>query len=137
MNQEVVQFINENPNLFFATVENNLPKVRPFQFMFAEGEKIYFCTGNHKEVFKQLEINPNIELSTMSPKFEWLRLNGKVKFINDLDIKNKIIENSPLVKSIYKTADNPTFEAFYIENWKAVIANFSGNPPKTYKSETI
>lgn len=137
MNQEVVQFINENPNLFFATVENNLPKVRPFQFMFADGEKIYFCTGNHKEVFKQLEINPNIELSTISPKLEWLRLNGKVKFINDLYIKNKMIVSSPLVKSIYKTADNPTFEAFYIENWKAVIADFSGKPPKTYKSETI
>lgn len=137
MNQEVIQFISENPNLFFATVENNLPKVRPFQFMFAEGEKIYFCTSNQKEVFKQIEVNLNIELSTMSPQFEWLRLNGKVKFISDLEIKNKIINTSHLVKSIYKTGDNPSFEAFYIENWKAVIADFSGNPPKNYKAETV
>lgn len=134
---EAIKFISENPNLFLATVENNLPKVRPFQFMFAEEEKIYFCTSNQKEVYKQLEKNLNIELSTMSPAFEWLRLNGKVKFVDDLNIKNRIIESSPLVKSIYKSGDNPIFEAFYIENWDAVIADFSGNPPKKYKSETV
>lgn len=134
---EAVKFISENPNLFLATVENNLPKVRPFQFMFAEGENIYFCTGNHKEVYKQLEKNPNIELSSMSSAFAWIRLNGKVKFVDNLDIKNRIIEASSLVKSIYKSGDNPIFEAFYIENWNAVIADFSGNPPKEYKSETV
>jgi len=50
-----------------------------------------------------------------------------------LNIKAEVIEHSPLVKSIYKTPDNPTFEIFYLENAKAIIADFSGQPPKEYK----
>ena len=32
----------------------------------------------------------------------------------------------------YQTADNPIFEVFYLANAKAVISDFSGNPPKEY-----
>lgn len=135
--KEIVNFLTENPNLFFATVEKEMPRVRPFQFIYAEGEKFYFCTSNQKGVYKQLQANPNVELSSMSKKSEWIRLNGQVKFVDDIEVKNKIIEKAPLVKSIYKTGDNPVFEAFYIANWKAVTADFSGNPPKEYKSETV
>ena len=48
------------------------------------------------------------------------------------DIKKSIIEHSPLVKSLYQNAENPIFEAFYLEDAKATIADFSGNPPVTY-----
>ena len=40
--------------------------------------------------------------------------------------------NNPIVKGQYNTADNPIFEVFYLENAHAVIADFSGNPPKEY-----
>jgi len=50
-----------------------------------------------------------------------------------LEIKAEVLESSPLVKSIYKTPDNPAFELFYLDNAKAVIADFSGQPPKEYK----
>ena len=132
--KEVLEFLTGNPNMFLATVEGTLPKVRPFQFMFGEGDKFYFCTSNKKDVYKQLCSNPNIEVSSMSAKFEWLRINGKVKFLDDLNIKNKIIEISPLVKSIYKSGDNPEFEIFYLENWEAIIADFSGDAPRKYKA---
>ena len=49
-----------------------------------------------------------------------------------MDIKKKVIESSPLVKSLYKTADNPIFEIFYLEDAKAIIADSSGNAPKEF-----
>lgn len=130
---EVVKFLEGNPVQYFATVGlDNKAKVRPFQFMLEEGGKLYFCTNNEKDVFKQIENNPYVEVCTSSPKFEWMRLNGKAHFSNDTDIKKKIIESSPLVKSLYKSADNPIFEIFYLEDAKAVMADFSGNPPKEF-----
>ena len=36
------------------------------------------------------------------------------------------------IRDRYNTADNPIFEVFYLENAHAVIADFSGNPPKEY-----
>ena len=130
---EVIKFLKENPTQYFATIGlDKKPKVRPFQFMIEEDNKLFFCTSNQKDVFSELKNTTSVELCVSNEKFEWLRLSGDVEFSNDLEIKNKVIESSPLVKSIYKTGDNPTFELFYLNNAKAVITDFSGNPPKEY-----
>lgn len=130
---EILEFLKQNPVQYFATVGlDQKPKVRPFQFMLEKEGKLYFCTNNQKEVYKQIEKNPYVEICTSSPKFEWLRLSGKVVFSQDKQIKEEIISASPLVKSIYKTADNPVFEIFYLEEGKAIISDFSGNPPKEF-----
>lgn len=131
--KEVVNFLKENSTGYFATVEDGKPKVRPFQFMLEESGKLFFCTSNEKEVYKQLMVNPYFEFSSSSPQFAWLRLSGKARFSNDVRIKEKILEISPLVKSIYKTADNPIFEIFSVEEATAVLADFSGQPPKIVK----
>lgn len=131
--KEVVQFLKDNTVQYFATVGlDGRPKARPFQFMLENEGKLYFCTSNEKEVYKELQNNPYIELVTSNPEFAWMRLSGKTVFSNDLEIKATIIEASPLVKSIYQTAENPVFEIFYLEEAEAVIADFSGNPPKVY-----
>lgn len=130
---EVIKFLNDNPVQYFSTVGlDGRPKVRPFQFMLEKEGKLYFCTNNEKDVYSQIQNNPYVEICTSTPNFAWIRLSGKATFTNDLDIKKSIIEHSPLVKSLYQNAENPIFEAFYLEDAKATIADFSGNPPVTY-----
>lgn len=130
---EVIKFLKENPVQYFATIGlDQKPKVRPFQFMIEQDGKLYFCTNNEKDVFAQLEKCPYVEVTTSSLTFAWIRLNGKVVFSKDIEIKKIIIETSGLVKSLYKTAENPIFEIFYLEDVKAVIADFSGKPPVEY-----
>ncbi len=130
---EVIKFLKENPVQYFATVgKDNKAKVRPFQFIIENGGKLWFCTNNEKDVYKEIQANPYVEVCVSTPKFEWMRLNGKAIFKNDMDIKEKVIEASPLVKSIYQSASNPIFEVFYLDEAKATISDFSGNPPKEY-----
>ena len=130
---EVVKFLKENPVQYFATVgKDNKAKVRPFQFMLEDGGKLWFCTNNQKDVYEEMQANPYVEVCVSTPKFEWIRLSGKAVFKNDMDIKEKVIEASPLVKNLYESASNPIFEVFYLDEAKAVIADFSGNPPKEY-----
>lgn len=130
---EAVKFLNDNPVQYLGTTDKEgNPKVRPFQFMLEKDGKLFFCTSNQKEVYSEIKNNPSIELCVSSPSFAWIRLSGKAVFSNDINVKTAIIEQSPLVKSIYKTPDNPLFEIFYLENAKAVIADFSGQPPKEY-----
>ena len=130
---EVIKFLIDNPVQYFSTVGlDGRPKVRPFQFMLEKEGKLYFCTNNEKDVYSQIQNNPYVEICTSTPNCAWIRLSGKAKFTKDLDIKKSIIEHSPLVKSLYQNAENPIFEAFYLEDAKATIADFSGNPPVTY-----
>lgn len=128
--KEVIEFLKENGNGFLATVEEGKPRVRPFQFMLEEAGRFYFCTSNAKDVYQQLQAQPFVEFSSMSPKFAWVRLRGEVHFSQDVTIKARILVANPLVKSIYKTPDNPVFEIFYLEHGNAIVADFSGNPQR-------
>jgi uncharacterized pyridoxamine 5'-phosphate oxidase family protein len=129
---EVIKFLKENPVQYLATVgRDGKAKCRPFMFAGELNDKLWFCTNNTKDVYKDMQANPNIEISVSSPKYEWIRLNGEVVFENNMAAKEMCIKN-PIVKSQYGTADNPIFVVFYLKNAHAVIANFSGNPPKQY-----
>ena len=133
--KEVVEFLKAKPAQYLSTVGlDGKAKVRPFQFMIERDGKLYFCTNNKKDVYAEIKNNPYVEITTASTTFAWIRLNGKVVFSDDLAIKREIIECSPLVKNIYKNAENPIFEIFYLEDAKATIADFSGNPPREFNS---
>ena len=128
--QEVIQFLNENPVQYLATVgRDGKAKCRPFMFVGEKDGKLWFCTNNTKEVYQDMLMNPNVELSVASPAYAWIRLNGKVVFEDNRAVKEMCLEN-PIVKGQYQTPDNPIFVVFYLANAHAVIADFSGNPPQ-------
>lgn len=130
---EVIEFLNENSVQYLATVDlDGKPRVRPFQFMLEKEGKLYFCTNNQKNVYKQLKKSPYVEITTSSPTFAWIRLKGKAVFSDDMKIKKAIIESNELVKSQYQTANNPIFKIFYLDEAKAVITDFSGKPPREF-----
>jgi len=130
----VTDFLIKSQVQYLATIGlDDKPKVRPFQFMLEEGGRLYFCTSNQKPVFEEMRKHPYVEFCASGEDFSWLRLNGKVVFSKDLGLKAKIQEVHAFVKSIYKTPDNPAFEVFYLDGAVATIADFSGNPPQTFR----
>lgn len=127
--RKVVEFLHANPVQYLATVgRDGKAKCRPFMFCFEKEGKLWFCTNNTKEVYKDMLENPEIEVSVSSAEYAWIRLAGKVVFENNMQVKEACMEN-PIVKTQYQDASNPIFEVFYLENPHGVIADFSGNPP--------
>jgi uncharacterized pyridoxamine 5'-phosphate oxidase family protein len=129
--KEVVDYLKSTPVHYLATVgTDGKPKVRPFQFMLEEEGKLYFCTSNRKDVFKELQSQPWIELCASGKNHSWMRLKGKAVFSKDIGLRAKVLEANPLVKSLYKSAENPAFEIFYVADAIATMYDFSGNAPK-------
>lgn len=127
--KKVIEFLMANPVQYLATVgRDGKAKCRPFMFAGEMEGKLWFCTNNKKEVYLDMQVNPEVELSVSSSDYAWLRLNGKGVFENNMAAKEMCIQN-PIVKSQYGDASNPIFEVFYLENPHGIIADFSGNPP--------
>lgn len=122
---EVLKFLTDNPTFYFSTVDGNIPKVRPFGFVMKYEGKLHFCTSNQKNVYKQLKANPQFEVSTTSKEGEWLRLSGKAVFNTTKQSKQAALDSAPFLKNMY-SADDPTFEVFYIENAEAIFHNMKG-----------
>ena len=82
---EVVKFLKENPVQYLATVgRDGKAKCRPFMFAGEMDGKLWFCTNSTKDVYKDMQANPNIEISVSSPKYAWIRIGGKAVFENNM-----------------------------------------------------
>ena len=115
--KKVVGFLTANPVQYLATVgRDGKAKCRPFMFCFEQDGKLWFCTNNQKDVYKDMQANPYVEVSVSSPSYAWIRLHGKAVFENNMAVKEGCM-------------NNPIFEVFYLEEPHGVIADFSGNPP--------
>ena len=130
--KEIVEFLTANPTIFLATANQGEARVRPFQFQFEQGGRLWLCTGKSKEVFAQLQRDQRMEFTVLSPQMVTLRVKGTVNLDDDMTVKRRIIEGNGLVRSIYGSAENPEFTAFSIDHGTAFMFDFSGTPPKTF-----
>ncbi len=129
---EAVKFLSDAGTFYLATVDGDKPRVRPFGIAVEHEGKIYFVTGNQKDVYKQLQVNPNFEVSATAKDNSWIRLKGKAVFENNIEVKKKAFEILPALAGLYKTPDNPIFEVFYASEGEAAIYSFT-EAPKTFK----
>lgn len=124
--------LKANPNGVLATQTRGKIKTRVFQYLFADGNKVYFCTSNEKPVYNQIKENPYISFCTYPSDFTpVLSVNGKAVFVSDMALKTRALDENPGIKSIYKTPNNPTFEIFYIDVEEIETFSFAEGP-KTY-----
>ena len=133
MTNEVTEFMQNNPVMYLATVDKaGNPKVRPFMYYLERDGKPYFCTSNKKPMYKEMQEHPKVEITVANQAFAWLRISATVSFSKDMEIQNASIDSSPIGKRLYKTAKNPAFEINTEVTGTATIADFSGQPPKTF-----
>lgn len=122
---EVLKFLTDNPTFYIATVDGDKPKVRPFGFVMEFEGKLWFCTNNRKNVYKQLKANPYFEVCTASPDGKWIRLKGKAVFNSTLAAKTRALEVMPDLKNLY-SVDDHIFEVFYVEEGEATFCSMTG-----------
>lgn len=136
MLQKALQFLQENKPFYIATVEDGKPRVRPFGLAFEHGGKLWFGTANTKPIYRQLQANSNVEISTTSPTAAWVRLSGKAVFESNFDAKRKAFELMPTLSDIYKSGpEDPTFEVFYLADAEVVFQSMStyGQESEVYR----
>ena len=98
-------------NVFFlATNDGDQPRVRPFGAVAEIDGKLYICTGNNKDCFRQMIENPKVELAGMLNATDWVRLSGTIRRDEDLAIKEEFLRQSPVPGH---TANDGVFEVFY------------------------
>jgi uncharacterized pyridoxamine 5'-phosphate oxidase family protein len=135
---DFVKTLEANPNGVFATQDGEKVRTRIFQYLFADGKKVYFSTTSDKPVYSQLQANPQVSFCTFPQNFTpVLSLNGKAVFTEDsnqgsLALKARALDENPGLKELYKSPDNPIFKILYIDVEE--VETFSpAEGPKTYK----
>ena len=128
---EKVNDLLTNAEVFYlATVDGDKPKVRPLGFHLIHEDKIYFGVGTFKEVYKQLEANPNTEIAAWDGE-HFLRYYGEAVIEDNEDVVNQAFELMPDMKKLYES-NGWEMGVFYLDNATAEIRNMIA-VEETYK----
>ncbi len=135
--QEIFEFMNQNPACYFATTDGNKPYVRGMLMYKADENGILFNTGANKDLFKQLQKNPNVELCFVNnkalPEFIQIRVSGVVVFENDMKVKEQIINDRPFLKPIVEKIGYDAIVVIRVKNLVATPWTMATNlEPKEY-----
>ena len=91
--EEVFKFLKKCGVFYLATEEGNQPRVRPFGAINIYEGKLYIQTGKSKNVSKQMQINPNVEISGFVDG-KWIRLEGTVVRDDRYEAKTDMLDNN-------------------------------------------
>lgn len=128
--QDCIRFSNENPICYLATVEGDQPRVRALGFWFADETGFYFQTGATKAFPGQLEKNPRAEVCFYKHEGmigTMLRIAGKAEFVNDLALREKVLNDRPFLKSFGLTVESPGLVIFRIAHGQAHFWTMENN----------
>ena len=124
--KEVYEFLKKCGVYYLATVENDQPRVRPFGTIDLFEDKLCIQTGKVKDVSKQIQKNPKVELCAFADG-TWLRVAAELVRDDRVEAKAHMLDNYPDLKKMYSAEDENT-EVLYLKNATATFSSFTAAP---------
>ena len=121
--QAVYDFLKSCNTYYLATVEGDQPRVRPFGTVDIFEGKLYIQTGKVKDVSKEMQANPKVEICAFNGE-KWIRVAGEVVRDDRVEAKEHMLDSYPNLKTLYRADDDNT-EVLYLKNATATISSFT------------
>lgn len=108
-----------------SMVDGNKPKCRPLAFQLYLNGELYFGVGTFKDVYKQLEVNPNVEICACNGE-DFLRYYGRAVFEKDDTIADMVLSKAPAMQKIYNETTGFRLGIFHLEEATAEFRSKMG-----------
>jgi uncharacterized pyridoxamine 5'-phosphate oxidase family protein len=125
---EVLDFIARNPMCFLATVENGAPRVRAVMTLRADERGVLFNTGVTKDLAKQIEARPEIEMAFYSQADGvQIRVRGLVELQRDEETRALVLEKLPFLKQAVAAHGPDILRPYLLVNGRATAWTMKDN----------
>lgn len=122
----VYDFLKKCKVYYLATVDGDQARVRPFGTIDMFEDKLYIQTGKVKDVSKQMQADPKVELCAFDGE-KWLRVAATVVRDDRIEPKKHMLENYPDLRAMYDPEDDNT-EVLYLKDATATFSSFTEAP---------
>ncbi len=132
--EEVLEFATKNPVFSLATTDGDKPRVRMMMLCWANEDGIIFSTGRDKDVNRQLQANPTIEMCFYNAEQgRQVRIEGSVELLDDLELKKQIVEKFTFLKPWVESQGYEVMMTYGLKNGRATTWTMETNlEPKQY-----
>jgi uncharacterized pyridoxamine 5'-phosphate oxidase family protein len=124
--KEVYDFLKKCGTYYLATVEGGQPRVRPFGTADLFEGRLYIQTGKAKDVSRQMQANPKIEICAYDGN-DWIRISATAVRDDHIEAKRHMLDAYPSLQGMYKADDGNT-EVLYLQDATATIKSFKAEP---------
>ena len=122
----VYDFLKKCKVYYLATVDGDQARVRPFGTIDMFEDRLYIQTGKVKDVSKQMQADPKVELCAFDGE-KWLRVAATVVRDDRIEPKKHMLENYPDLRAMYDPEDDNT-EVLYQKDATATFSSFTEAP---------
>ena len=122
----VYDFLKKCKVYYLATVDGDQARVRPFGTIDMFEDRLYIQTGKVKDVSKQMQADPKVELCAFDGE-KWLRVAATVVRDDRIEPKKHMLENYPDLRAMYDPEDDST-EVLYLKDATATFSSFTEAP---------
>ena len=121
--KEVRDFLKECGVYYLASIDGDYPRVRPFGTAEIFEDHLYIETGKNKDVFKQIQKHPKVELCAFKDGV-WLRVCGELVIDDRVEAKKDMLDKNPVLRERYSEYDDNTI-VLYFKKAKATFSSFT------------
>lgn len=109
------EFLKECGIFYVLTINGDYPAGRPFGAVMEVGEDLYLATNDFNQAHKQMRENSHIQILAKKPNGrEWIRITGIASECNDSALRQKMYEETPILKAHHKSSESEHFLMFQV-----------------------
>ena len=129
--QAISEFLDEAGYFYMATTDGDQPKLRPLGGHHIFDGRLMFTVGDHKNVYKQMQANPKVELSAFV-KGKWLRFSGKAVFETDSKYSQMAMKGNKFLQNAYDESTGHHLVLFHLEDEHAAHLDGAGQEVEVF-----
>ena len=122
---QIFEFLNKIETISLATLERNHPRVR-LMALIKYNNKYWCCTKTSRPKIEQIKNNNLFEFCSKiedGEKFGSIRASGRIKLIEDLEVKKELSGVISFFNAFWKSYDEPNFSLLQLDIEKIEIHN--------------
>ena len=128
-NELIVDYLTSVPAWYLATCEGDQPHVRPFSFAAVQDGRIWFCTATTKDVYRELEAIPRVELTAWKPGRGWIILRGRANLEDraNATVREEGFKHMVALGEDWDDPADPRLTFFTIDDAEAWLCDIDGS----------
>ncbi len=99
-----------------ATIEGNQPRVRPMMPHLADDGTFLLAVLERSRTVPQVAKNPQVEICYIDRKMCYCRITGKAKVSQDLEKKEAVWNNIPMLRQYFSSPGDPQYVLLEIDS---------------------
>ncbi len=110
------EFLKDCGYFYVLTINGDFPAGRPFGAVMEQEGKLYISTHDGNRVHSQLRENGNIQIvAKKEGTREWIRITGKAAECKERTMKQRMLEECPVLSKHFSSAEEEHYLLFEVE----------------------